>query len=277
MGFIKFDVLGLSTLRMIQDAIRHILIREHGFENPTFKDIKEYYDNNLHPDVLDFDNQEVYKSIFHAGKWAGVFQFTETGAQKLCQQVKPTNIIDLSAITSIYRPGPLSANVDKDFIKTRRSPGMVRYINQMHREVTQETNGFLIFQEQIAMLAHKLGKDLTLDEGNMLRKVLTKKGTGKAAKVKAALHGKFIQGCIDKGVSEREAQRLWDTFEYFSGYGFNKSHAVCYSMISFQCAHLLHYHPECWMAAFLDKEPETRKEKAIAIANPKTARPLFSL
>ena len=203
MGFIKFDLLGLSTLRMIEDAIRHILVREHGFENPTFKDIKEYYDKNLHPDVLDFDNQEVYKNIFHAGKWAGVFQFTETGAQKLCQQVKPTNIIDLSAITSIYRPGPLSANVDKDFIKTRRSPGMVRYINQMHREVTQETNGFLIFQEQIAMLAHKLGKDLSLDEGNMLRKVLTKKGTGKEAKVKAALHGKFIQGCVDKGVPQR--------------------------------------------------------------------------
>jgi len=266
MGFIKFDLLGLSTLRMIQDAIRHILIREHGFENPTFKDIKEYYDKNLHSDVLNFDDQDVYKSIFHAGKWAGVFQFTETGAQNLCQQVKPTNIIDLSAITSIYRPGPLSANVDKDFIKTRRSPGMVSYINQMHREVTEETNGFLIFQEQIAMLAHKLGKDLSLDEGNMLRKVLTKKGTGKAAKVKAALHGKFIQGCIDKGVPQKDAQRLWDTFEYFSGYGFNKSHAVCYSMISFQCAHLLHYHPECWMAAFLDKEPETRKEKAIAIA-----------
>lgn len=191
---------------------------------------------------------------------------TETGAQNLCKQVKPNNIIDISAITSIYRPGPLSANVDKDFVKTRKAPGMVSYINEMHKEVTEETNGFLIFQEQIAMLAHKLGKDLSLDEGNMLRKVLTKKGTGKAAKVKMALHGKFIEGCIEKGMQEKAAQRLWDTFEYFSGYGFNKSHAVCYSMISYQCAWLLNYYPECWMAAFLDKEPETRKEKAIGIA-----------
>jgi len=139
-------------------------------------------------------------------------------------------------------------------------------MNEMHREVTEETNGFLIFQEQIAMLAHKLGKDLSLDEGNMLRKVLTKKGTGKAAKVKKALHGKFVEGCVEKGMKQGEAQRLWDTFEYFSGYGFNKSHAVSYSMISYQCAWLLTYYPECWMAAFLDKEPETRKEKAISIA-----------
>jgi DNA polymerase-3 subunit alpha len=160
----------------------------------------------------------------------------------------------------------LSANVDKDFVKTRKNAGMVKYINDTHREVTEETNGFLIFQEQIAMLAHKLGKDLSLDEGNMLRKVLTKKGTGKAAKVKKALHGKFVQGCLDKNMSKAAAERLWDTFEYFSGYGFNKSHAVSYSMISFQCAWLLTYYPECWMAAFLDKEPETRKEKAIAIA-----------
>ena len=266
MGFIKFDLLGLSTLRMIEGAIGHVLKRYEGIEEPSFKDVMSYYNKKLHPDVIDFDDQKVYKSVFQAGKWAGVFQFTESGAQNLCKQVKPTNLIDISAITSIFRPGPLSANVDKDFVKTRGNAGMVRYINDVHREVTEETNGFLIFQEQIAMLAHKLGKDLSLDEGNMLRKVLTKKGTGKAAKVKMALHGKFVTGCVEKGMKQAEAERLWQTFEYFSGYGFNKSHAVSYSMISFQCAWLLTYYPECWMAAFLDKEPETRKEKAIGIA-----------
>jgi len=266
MGFIKFDLLGLSTLRMIDGAIRHVLKRYEGKEEPSFSDVMNYYNEKLHPDVIDFNDQKVYKSVFQKGSWAGTFQFTETGAQNLCKQVQPTNLIDISAITSIFRPGPLSANVDKDFVKTRRSPGMVTYMNEMHREVTEETNGFLIFQEQIAMLAHKLGKNLSLDEGNMLRKVLTKKGTGKAAKVKKALHGKFVEGCVEKGMKQGEAQRLWDTFEYFSGYGFNKSHAVSYSMISYQCAWLLTYYPECWMAAFLDKEPETRKEKAISIA-----------
>ncbi len=266
MGFIKFDLLGLSTLRMIEGAISHILRRHHGIENPEFSDILDYYNKHLHPDVMDLDDQKVYKNVFHKGKWAGTFQFTEGGAQSLCKRVKPNNIIDISAITSIFRPGPLSANVDKDFVKTRRKPGMVKYINDDHRQVTEETNGFLIFQEQIAMLAHKLGKDLTLDEGNMLRKVLTKKGTGKEAKVKAALHGKFVAGCLEKGLKQTTAQRLWETFEYFSGYGFNKSHAVCYSIISYQCAWLFTYYPAEWMAAFLDKEPETRKEKAISTA-----------
>ena len=100
----------------------------------------------------------------------------------------------------------------------------------------------------------------------MLRKVLTKKGTGKEAKVKNALREKFIEGVVEKGMKKSTGERMWETFEYFSGYGFNKSHAVSYCIISYQCAWLLNYHQSEWMAAFLDKEPESRKEKAINIA-----------
>ena len=104
------------------------------------------------------------------------------------------------------------------------------------------------------MLAHKLGKDLSLDEGNMLRKLLTKKGTGKGNEAKIKIHDKFIVGCREKGISKNDAEKLWQTFEYFSGYGFNKSHAVGYSMLSFQCAWLLNYYPSEWLASFLNKE-----------------------
>jgi len=266
MGFIKFDVLGLSTLKMIDGAIYHILRRHHGIDNPTFADIKSFYNKYLHPDVINFDDQGVYENIFQAGKWAGVFQFTETGAQKFCQQVKPTNLIDLAAITSIYRPGPLGANVHNDYIAARENPHRLKFINDEHRSVTEETSGFLIFQEQIALLAHKLGKDISLDEGNALRKVLTKKGTGKEAKVKRTLKSKFLKGCIEKGLRKETGERFWETFEYFSGYGFNKSHAISYCILSFQCAWLLNYYQVEWLAAFLDKEPETRKEKAINVA-----------
>ena len=151
-------------------------------------------------------------------------------------------------------------------MEAKESPQYIKYPNDEYKDVTEETYGFLIFQEQIAALAHRLGKDLSLDEGNMLRKVLTKKGTGKAAKVKKELYTKFVDGCAEKGLSKKQADELWEKFEFFSGYGFNKSHAVSYSMISYQCAWLLNYHPECWMAAFLDKEPETRKAKTITIA-----------
>tara|TARA_R100001480_G_scaffold53138_2_gene66381 strand:- start:300 stop:1949 length:1650 start_codon:yes stop_codon:yes gene_type:complete len=266
MGFIKFDVLGLSTLKMIEGCISHILRRHYGIVEPTFEDIKKYYDNYLHPDVIDLNDENVYKNIFHEGRWAGVFQFTETGAQNFCQEAKPMNLIDLAAITSIYRPGPLSANVHNDYVEAKNRPHLVKYLTEEHREVTEETYGFLIFQEQIASMAHRLGTDISLDEGNMLRKVLTKKGTGKAAKVKNELREKFISGCINKGLRRTTGERLWENFEYFNAYGFNKSHAVSYCLISYQCAWLLNYYQSEWMAAFLDKEPESRKEKAINIA-----------
>ena len=266
MGFIKFDILGLSTIEMVQEAIINILRNKEGVEDSTNEDVRAYYDQHLHPDVLDTNDQEIWKNIFHKGKFAGIFQFTQRGAQDLCTRSKPTNIIDLAAITSIYRPGPLSAKVDKDYVEAKASPQYIKYIHPIVREHTENTYGFLIFQEQIAILAHKLGKDISLDEGNILRKLLTKKGTGKGAEERLVIKGKFIEGCVEKGIAKHAAEKLWGTFEYFSGYGFNKSHAVSYCLLSFQCAWLFHYHPAEWMAAFLGREPESRKEQAINIA-----------
>ena len=266
LGFIKFDILGLASLRMIEGCIRHVLKRHHNNPDPTFEDVKAFYDKNLHPDKINLNDQEVYKNIFHKGKWAGIFQFTERGAQDFCRRAKPKNIIDISAITSIYRPGPLGANVDQTYVEAKKSPSGVKYLNDIVKETTKETYGFLIFQEQIALLAHRLGDNISLDEGNTLRKLLTKKGTGDHEKKKLKIYNKFVKGCISKGLSQGNAERLWQTFEYFSGYGFNKSHAVSYSILSYQCAYLFNYYPSEWMAAFLDKEPESRKERAISTA-----------
>ena len=264
MGFIKFDLLGLSTLKMMEGCIEHILQRHHNIEKPTFEQVRAYYDKTLKPGALNFDDQQVYENVFHAGKWAGIFQFTEQGAQSFCVRAKPTSIIDLSAVTSIYRPGPLSADVHESYIEAKEAPHHIRYLSKDVQEVTEETFGFMIFQEQIALLAHKLG-GLTLDEGNLLRKVLTKKGTGKTS-ITQRLHDKFIKGCRKNRIATQAAEDMWRKFEFFSGYGFNKSHAVAYSIISYQCAWLWNYYPAEWMAAFLDKEPERRKEKAINIA-----------
>ena len=266
LGFIKFDLLGLSTLRMIEGAIRHILVRHHNIPEPTFKDVQDFYNKHLHPDVIDFDDQEVYENVFQKGNFAGIFQFTEGRAQEFCANAQPKSLVDISAITSIYRPGPLSANVHEQYIQAKENADGIDYMNNHIKEVTQETYGFLIFQEQIALLAHKLGKGVSLDEGNLLRKVLTKKGTGKGHEVKMKIHDKFVEGCVEKGIRRHEAESMWERFEYFSGYGFNKSHAISYSAISFQCAWLWNYYPIEWMASFLDKEPEKRKEKAINIA-----------
>jgi len=266
LGFIKFDILGLASLRMIEGSIRHILKRHLGVAEPTFEDVKKFYNEKLHPDVINFNDQNIYRNVFQKGKWTGIFQFTEKGAQEFCKKAKPKNLIDISAITSIYRPGPLGADVDKSYVEAKRDPGSVKYINKLVKDVTKETYGFLIFQEQIALLAHKLGKNISLDEGNALRKYLTKKGTGDETRKKEKIYSKFVEGCIEKKLSMGQADKLWQTFEYFSGYGFNKSHAVSYSILSYQCAWLLNYYSVEWTAAFLDKEPESRKEKAINIA-----------
>lgn len=265
LGFIKFDILGLASLRMLETCIRHIL-KKQGVKDPSFQQIKDWYDVNLHSEKLNLNDEDVYTKIFQEGNFAGTFQFTNTGAKKFCMQAKPRSIVDLAAITSIYRPGPLSANVHEKYVQAKNDPESVQYIHPLVKEVTEETYGFIVFQEQLSLLAHKLGRDITLDEGNELRKVLTKKGTGKEAEVKNKLYDKFINGCKDKGIPEVDAKNLWATMEFFSGYGFNLSHAVCYSILSYQCAWLMHYYPAQWMAAFLDKEPEDRKELAISTA-----------
>ena len=265
MGFIKLDLLGLTTLRMIQGCIERIL-KKQGNTNPSFQEVKAFYNKHLHPSNLDLDDQNVYENVFHQGKWAGIFQFTESGAQNFCKSVKPRNIVDISAITSIFRPGPLSAGVHEDYVRAKEAPHEVWYENDIVKQVTGETYGFLIFQEQIALLAHKLGKNISLDEGNLLRKLLTKKGTGKGAELKYDIRDRFVAGCTDKGMRRKDALEMWQNFEYFSGYGFNKSHAVCYSIISYQCAWLMSYYEGEWLAAYLDKVSDKKKESAIATA-----------
>jgi len=265
LGFIKFDLLGLSTLRMISGAIRHILKRHYDNEEPTFQQVREYYDKNLHPDTIDFDNQEVWREVFHKGKWAGIFQMTNGGAQRFCQEAEPTSLLDFAAVTAIFRPGPLSAKAHSMYVANKTNPEQVHYDHPIIKEVLGETHGLLVFQEQLALLAHKLGKDISLDEGNLLRKVLTKKGTGKD-KVKENIYKKFIAGCASHGLSKAVADKQWANMEFFSGYGFNLSHAVSYGAVSFQCAWLSYYYPVEWMAAFLDKEPEKKKAQAINTA-----------
>lgn len=260
MGFIKFDVLGLKTLSIIENTINLLLLKKNGIK-PTFPQIKEFYNDYLHPDKLDKDNEEIMKNIYWEGKWAGIFQFTEEGVQKFCMQVKPLSIHDLSVITAIYRPGPLGAGVVDKYLEAKNNPRRIKYEHPFIKEVTESTYGFLIFQEQISMLAHKLGKNISQDEAELLRKVLTKKGTGKD-EVKDKLKTKFIDGCIEKELTEEKVEEIWNSFELFAGYGFNKSHSVGYSYISYMCAWLLYNYPNEWLASFLDYEPEKSKEEA---------------
>lgn len=261
MGFIKFDLLGLDTLKMFRECIERILRLEKGIKKPTFEQIREWYETNLSPDKINLEDPKVWE-VFQKGNWLGTFQFTGNGAQRFCKSISPKDLIALAIVTSIFRPGPLEAGVHKDFDEAMKCSDNIHYLNDIHREVAESTLGFLVFQEQIAELAHKLGKDISLDEGNYLRKLLTKRNSNKE-KVEF-YHSKFVEGCLEKGLFREDAEELFRKFEYFSGYGFNKSHAVAYGIISYQCAYLWTYYPIYWAAALLETTEKKKLDGVIA-------------
>ena len=266
LGFIKFDILGLETLKTFEDAIERILIKE-GNRAPSYDDIKSWYNKNLHPSVLNMNDQTVYEDVFHAGKFAGIFQFMNDGMQRLGKNAKVSSIEEIATVSAIYRPGPLSAGVDKMYVKAKEGIEAPEYDHPLIEQVLGKTFGLIVFQEDIMNLVNVLGDKITMTDANVLRKLLTKKGLSKAKmEKKKDLYARFIKGCENKGMSFTRSKALWEKMEYFSGYGFSKNHAIPYSIISYQCAWLQTYYKDEWIASFLDHEPDKRKEAAINIA-----------
>jgi len=268
LGFIKIDMLGLKTLVYIERAIFHILKKELQRE-PSWKEINEYYDKHLQPDVVGQGEEKVFKNVFEdSGKMgAGVFQFSQRGAQNFCKKVAPKNIRELSAVTSIYRPGPLGAGVHKTYIKAKKAPEKVKYAHSVIRDVLEEDFGHIIYQETLGYLAAAVGDGISLNEGNTLRKLLIKKGIGEVEEKKTAIKEKFERGGIAKGIPEEEVSKLWESMENFAKYGFCKSHSTAYCNVSYQCAWLLYYYSAEWMAAVLDGTDDVAKAISIAQQN----------
>ncbi len=250
-GWIKFDLLGLETLRIIEKTIQ-LILRKSNSEEPSFEDVKSWFDENMAPSQIDFDDQKVYKNVYHAGKWAAIFQCTQRGAQALFKRAKPESVIDIATLTSIYRPGPLSAKVDKLYIGAKKDPGSVVYGHPLIKQCLEETYGCIIFQEQVMNLCHVVA-GIPKEECNAMRKMMKPVGSGNENIDKArALKEKFISGSIANGVDKHIAEDLYEKILYFAGYGFNKSHAVSYAINSYYCAWLMTYYEEEWITAYLE-------------------------
>jgi DNA polymerase III subunit alpha len=264
-GWIKFDLLGLETLRVIERTIDLILQRHHGIEKPTFADVKKWYDENLAPDSIDFDDQYVYEQIYHKGRFAGIFQLTSKGAQKLFMQAKPRGIIDIATLTSVYRPGPLAAGVHKLVLK-HADGEPYKWGHPLINKVLEKTNGMIIFQESVMQLAHEVA-GFPLDECDKVRKAIMKRSIsgGEAAKKKALeLRKTFVEGSVNNGVPRDVADDLYDKILFFAGYGFNKAHALSYAMDSYFCAWLMTYYEEEWLCAYLESMSGNDKKRATA-------------
>lgn len=279
MGFLKFDILGLGTLAMFENCIKRILKKE-GKKYIKFDDIKNWYYKHLHPDNNSMDDLKVYKHVYWNGNFGGIFQFVNPPAQKFCMQFKPESIDDLSIITSTFRPGPLGLGVDKILLKNKREPESVKYKHELLKDVFSGTYGCLIYQEQLQLIYHKLA-GVPLDETDMVRKAFTKKDISNKEKTYAQikiLRDEFISKCrAANNIDETVSGDIFDGVEKFVSYSFNKSHAISYATVSYQCAFLLTYYPDEWIATYIDyctndKGKVAGKEdpKAVAISEAKT-------
>jgi DNA polymerase-3 subunit alpha len=262
-GWVKFDLLGLGTLRCIDRTIELILQRKHGIKNPTFDEVTEWFEENMGNDVIDWDDQKVYE-VYRDGRWANIFQCTNDGAQRMFQNIEPTSILHLAIGTSLYRPGPLGMNMDKKYIRNKRNPEDVTYDHPILKEILGESDGALVFQEQTMAIVNRLGQ-IPLEECNSIRKMMKpQQSSGDAKKKAKALKDRIMAGFKASGLSTRQADSLYDNIMQFTAYSFNKSHAVSYAMISYYCAWMLTYYEEEWLCAYLEtmQGSDDKKKKA---------------
>jgi len=140
-GFLKFDFLGLTLLKDVENCIGRIL-KKQGNPNPTFAEIRVYFDENLNCRYNQQDDQSVWEHVYHSGRFTGVFQFTNPGSRRFCLDAKPTTITELAALTAIYRPGPLKANVHRKYVKAKKSASEIKYDHPVIESVLGPTYGF---------------------------------------------------------------------------------------------------------------------------------------
>jgi len=232
-GMLKMDLLGLKTLTVIHDAAAMIATR-----------------TGTAPDVanLALDDPKVYE-LLRQGRTAGIFQFESALATETLRQIKCDRFDDLVACNALLRPGPLDAGMHTVFIRRKLGQEEVSYPHPSLQEILEPTYGVITYQEQVMRIANVLA-GFTLAEADVLRKAVGKKD---ADLIRKEL-GKFVERAIAKGHPKKLATDIAAQIETFGRYGFNKSHSVAYSVLSFQTAWLKTYYPAEFMAALLSSE-----------------------
>ncbi len=234
-GLLKMDFLGLKNLTIIQEAIGHIE-KNHGVK--------------LDPMELPLDDPKTYE-LFCRGDTAGVFQLESSGMRDTLRQVAPDCIEDIIAILALYRPGPIQ--FIPDYIKRKHGREKVIYDHPILEPILKETNGIIVYQEQIQQAARDLA-GFSLGEGDILRRAMGKKQPEEMAKQR----GNFVEGCARvNNIPKAKAEKIFKNIEKFAEYGFNKSHSTAYGFVSFQTAYLKAHYPEEFMAALLSAEMGT--------------------
>ena len=235
LGLLKMDFLGLRNLTVIEDAQKQI--RKF---NPTF-DISKVPDND--PETF---------AMLAEGKTQGVFQLESAGITSVCVNMKPTSIEDMTAIVALYRPGPMDSI--PTFIANKLDPRKITYKTPLLEPILKVTYGCIVYQEQVIEIFRSLG-GYTMGQADNIRRAISKKKMKVIeAERKVFVYGdpaQNIPGAMAKGVSEAAAQSIYDEIVDFANYAFNKAHAVCYAVVSYQTAYLKCHYPKQYMAALM--------------------------
>lgn len=271
-GFLKFDFLGLTLLKDVENCIYRIL-KKQGNDNPTFTDARAFFDNHLNCRFVKQDDPKVWEHVYKDGRFCGIFQFTAPGARNFAKEAEPDSIEELAALTAIYRPGPLKANVHKKYVKAKRNASDIKYDHPIIEKILGPTFNYVVFQEQFMLLAQELS-GFDPGEADKLRKTLVKKSLDtlhSKGSEKAIAREKFIKGAKElNDVPESVSSKLWADIENFAVYGFNKSHAVAYAIGSYYAAWLHTHHETEWLAAILQSENGNPKGMSKAISEIKS-------
>jgi DNA polymerase III subunit alpha len=230
-GLLKLDVLGLSTLTVLDRAFGWIR-RTHGIE--------------LTQEDIPLDDPDSY-ALLSSGEVTGIFQVESEGMRRVLRDMQPTEFTDIIAILGLYRPGPMASI--PEYIDRRFGRKPITYPHPALEPILSETFGIIVYQEQVIQIAADLG-GFTASEADLMRRAMGKKKADVMEQQKA----QFVEGCVKNDISRDVAEGIFADIETFADYGFNKSHGAAYAVITLQTAYLKAHYPVEFMAALLSVE-----------------------
>src|SRR5579872_1395078 len=242
MGLLKIDFLGLSTLTLIDDAL---------------KEIKRTEQLDLDVDNLPLDDAKTFK-VFADGATFGIFQFESSGMRELLRRAKPSRFDDLIALNALYRPGPLKSGMVDDWVERKQGKREVQYELPQLEPILADSYGVIAYQEHVLRIAQAVA-GFTLGQADVLRKAMGKKDPKVMAKQREA----FVEGARAKGISEKKVVKLFEQIEHFAGYGFNKAHATAYALLAYRTAYLKANYPWHFAASLLTIEAQNTDKLAL--------------
>ncbi|NQU77095.1 DNA polymerase III subunit alpha [Candidatus Falkowbacteria bacterium] len=242
LGLLKMDFLGLKNLTIMERALKQIK-----------------YNRNIEVEIdkIPLDDAKTFE-LLRKGDTTGVFQLESAGMKRYLKQLKPTELEDIIAMVSLYRPGPMEWI--PDYIDGKHGRKKPYYLHPKLEPILEKTYGVAIYQEQVLEIARDLA-GFTLGEADILRKAVGKKIKNLLDEQKI----KFIDGCVTNGVNRKVAEKVFSFIEPFAGYGFNRSHAACYAMIAYETAFLKANFPGEFMASLLTSDHHDADRIAIEV------------